>query len=213
MTFTEMRTEVAERLNLTSPAALARIGRNLNDRYRWLASTIGLQTTARATATATTVIGNRALTFGPTPVPVEKVYVLTDASVSPPRVIEPIAFDEMRVRRLGTDPPHAWCVQTAGPNTVTIRLDTIPTSAYVLTADVLANVGVLSGSLVPNFAESFHDLLVYGAMATELEKMEKYEMAQKQEALYRERVSDLRFFLAKNAFRRFYQGKTAGSAV
>jgi hypothetical protein len=209
-----MRDDVAERLNLTSPAALARIGREINDRYRMVASSIGMQTTARSTATATTTIGNRALTFGPTPVAIEKVYVVYDPSASPPRVLEPVTFDEMAVHRvLGTDPPHAWAVQSAGPSSVTIRLDVIPAAAYPLTADVLANVSALSGSMVPNFAESFHDLLMYGAMATELEKMEKYEMAKKQEAFFRERISDLRFFLAKNAFQTFYQGKTNGRAV
>ena len=211
MTFTEIQTEIAERMNLTSTPARTRIGRSINERYRWLASTLGLQTTARATAPATTVIGNRSLTFGPTPLRVEKLYAVFDPATSPPRLLTPVTFAEMRVRVVGTDPPHSYAVQTMGADSVTIRLNTIPATAYPLTADVLANVAVLAGSDVPNFAESYHDLLIHGGMATELEKMEKYEMSKVQEAHWNDRLSDLRFFIAKNAFNTFYQGKIGRS--
>ena len=81
--------------------------------------------------------------------------------------------------------------------------------AFVLTADVEVNLATLSGVGVPAFAESFHDLLVYGAVAIELEKMEKYELAKAQEARCEGRISELRMFIAKSAYRTMWQGKTS----
>jgi hypothetical protein len=209
MTFTEIQSEVAERLNLTSATALARIGRSINQRYRRLSSSIGLQTTARGIVTASTVIGNRSLTFGPTPSPVEKLYAVYDASVSPPRVLSEASFDELRNAVVGTDPAHTYAIQVVGASSVTITLNTVPASIYVLTADARLNLATLSGSQVPAFTESFHDVLVHGAMATELEKMEKIDLAKLQEGHYEMRLAELRFDIAKSAYREFYQGKTA----
>ncbi len=200
---------MSERLNLTSGPSLARIGRSVNEKYRALASSIGLQTTARGVATATTVIGNRALTFGPTPTAVMKTYAVYDATVSPVRMLSEISFDEMRNAVLGTSQARRYAVQNMAATTVTIRLDATPTTAYVLTADVEVNLATLSGVQVPAFAESFHDLLVYGGMSIELEKMEKYEMAKAQSARCEARISDLRMFIAKSAYREIYQGKTS----
>lgn len=212
MTFAEIQQEIAERLNLTSATALARIGRSINERYRLVASTLGLQTTARSTATASTVIGNRSVTFGPAP-RVEKLYMVYDASVTPPRLLDSLLFDELRLHSIGTDPPRAYAIQRMGADTVTILLNCVPTSVYSLTADVLANVAVLAGGAQPAFAESFHDLLIHGGLSTELEKLEKYDLAKTQQLHYEQRLSDLRFFIAKNAFTGFYQGKAGVGSV
>ncbi len=206
MTFTEIVAEVADRLNLTSAVALTRIGRSVNQRYRRLSSTLGLQTTARGTATASTVVGNRSVTFT-----AEKIYAVYDATVSPPRVFGEVSFDEMRNAMIGTDPARMYAIQTIGASTVTIMLNTIPATIYVLTADARLNLATLSGTQIPAFSESFHDILVYGAASTELEKMEKPDLAKIQEGHYEVRLGELRFDIAKSAYRELYQGKTAPS--
>lgn len=63
MTFTEIVNEIAEDLNLTSATAITRIGREVNRRYREIVTSLGLATSARAIATASTTIGDRSLTF------------------------------------------------------------------------------------------------------------------------------------------------------
>ncbi len=199
--FAELINEVADRLNLTSDQAMARIGRSVNERYRWMASSIGLQTSVRGTVTATATIGSRFLTFA-----AEKLFAVYDASATPPQMLEETTAEQMRLLPLGTDPARIYAIYRVGSSTVTIWLNAVPTTAYVLTADIETTLTTLTSGLIPAFPEDFHDLLVYGAMATELDKMEKYDLAAKQEALYEKRLSDLRLFLAKTAYRDLVQG-------
>lgn len=205
MTFSEIQSRVADILNLTSAAAIARIGVSINERYKRLASSIGLQTTVRTTATANTVVGNRSVTFSG-----EKIYAVYDASVSPVRVLQEISFDEMRNQVIETDPPDEYAIQLMGATTVTIYLDCVPATIYALTADVDMNLATLSGSQVPAFAEDYHDALIMGAMATEYEKMEKPDLAKTKEKQYEERLGQLRLFIALSANKQLYQGKTMG---
>lgn len=209
MTFTDIQNEVADRLNLTSAAALARIGRSINERYRWLASSIGIaDVIERLTASADTVVGNRSLTFGPTPVAVEKLLSVFNTAFTPPMVLDQVTFDELRNSPIGTDPPKQYAIQLMGAKSVTVFLDTIPATIFTLSADVEGNLTTLSGTAVPAFAEDFHNLLVYGAMATELDKQEKYDLAEKKETQFDTRVSELRLYIAKSAYLAIAQGKT-----
>jgi hypothetical protein len=205
MTFTELQNEVIDRMNLTSATAIARVGRNLNDRYKWVASSIGMQTTARGTATANTVSGNQSVTF----TSVEKIYSVYNSAFTPPQVLGEVTVDQLRNMPLGSYPPQQFAIQLMGSTSVTIKLDYIPTTVYALGADVEAILATLSGSQVPAFSQSFHDILIYGAMATELEKMEKYEFAKKQEGIYQTRLGELRLFIAKSAYKDIHQGKTS----
>ena len=211
MTFDDLVAEVAERLNLTSAPAIARIGRSVNERYRWVSSSIGLQTSVRATITSPTVMGSPLITFPDPEVMgapgVEKLYALFNANVSPPIILMERSFDEMRERTPLNDPAHHYAIQRMGANSITLLLDATPSTEYDLTADVEQNQSTLSGTDVPSFAEDFHDILLYGAMATELDKMEKYEFANKQEAKYEARLSSLRMFIAKSGYLDIFQGK------
>lgn len=61
--FTSLVSKIADRLNLTSPASLVRIGEEVNERYREVCSGVGLQGSVRTTATAQATVGSRYLTF------------------------------------------------------------------------------------------------------------------------------------------------------
>ena len=63
MTFTEIQNRVLDRANLTSAAATTRVGKSINECYREVAGTIGLASVERGTSQATSIVGNRALTF------------------------------------------------------------------------------------------------------------------------------------------------------
>ncbi len=71
-----------------------------------------------------------------------------------------------------------------------------------------ADLAVLGASDTPTFPEQFHDILVYGAMAIELDKMEKPDRQAAAEARFQGRLSELRFFIATSAYLTIYQGKT-----
>jgi hypothetical protein len=208
MTFTDIQFEITDRLNLTSPASIARVGRSINERYKWVVSSCGLITASRGTATALTTIGSRTLTFA-----AEKVLSVFNPAFTPPFVLTEYTFDELRNEIIGTDPPIQYAIQQMGGSTVTIMLSSVSATVFPLTADTETNQMTLQGTMVPAFAEDFHDVLVYGGMATELEKMEKYDMAAVKEKTYERRLSDLRFFIAKSAYLDIYQGKEQPSAT
>ncbi len=203
MTFTDIQTEVADRLNLTSSAALARIGRSINERYKWLASAIGFSTIETQTISANTVIGNQTIVFT-----CEKILTVFNPAFTPVQVLAEALFTELRDEIPGTDPPQRYAIKLAGASTVTLFLDCIPATIYALSADALVNLATLSGTQIPAFPEDYHNILVYGAMATELEKMEKYDLAARQENRFETRVSDLRYYQMKSAWLDIYQGKS-----
>lgn len=204
MTFTDIVGEIADRLNLTSAKAIARIGRSVNERYKWLASSLYLETTVRRAITATTTIGNRSLVFN-----CQKTYSVFNSAFTPVHVLRETDFDTLRNQPVGTDPPQEYAIQLMGASTVTVYLSSVPATAYALGADADVNLATLSGMETPAFAESFHDILVYGGMATELDKMEKYDLAEVQNGRFEQRLSELRLYIALSAYHTVIQGSRA----
>jgi len=206
MTFTEIQTRAAERLNITSSEGLARIGRYINDRYARLTSSIGLPTSRRTSTTAATVAGNPRVTF--TIEKIERIYATTTGQR---RVLQEISYDEWRnanVYQNGSGAPERYAIELQGASTVTVVLDPVPSGIETLSVDGLANASTLSGSDVPAFSKDFHDALVFGAMADEYDKLEKPSLSQRYETLYNERVADLRYFLAKSSYLQRKQGES-----
>jgi hypothetical protein len=119
-------------------------------------------------------------------------------------------MDELRMMTIQADPPQNWAPANMNADVVTVQLDVIPSSAYILNADVEMNVTDLSGSQVPGFAKDFHDILVRGAMADELMKMEKYSEAETQDSKFEKRLSELRLYIAKSNGLDIFQGRNAG---
>lgn len=208
MTFDEIVAEVADRLNLTSTEAIARIGRSVNERYGWLCTSMGLQTSCQDVARASTVSGSNLLTFGPQPLKVLKVNSVFNEDNPKPNLLTEQTLDVLRNMTEGTDPASNYAIYLMKADRVTVMLDSTASSVYELAADVIADKSTLSGGDVPTFAAAYHNCLVYGAMATELDKSEKPELAQVQENRYDVRCSELRLFIAKSAYKDIYQGKT-----
>ena len=197
MTFTEIQNEVASRLNLTSTPALTRIGTYINQRYRRLTSSLGLNTTRRETKSANTTDGVNTLSFSLEKI--ELVYILTAGSR---RMLDEIPYEEFRrknVERQLSGVPREYTIIEVGPSTTTIGLYPTPEGVIAITADGLDSLTTLSGSDVPAFPADFHDILVLGAMSDELFKMEKHPLAKDFQDQYEMRLSDLRMFLAKSA--------------
>lgn len=277
MTFTQIRDKIADRLNLTSAAALTRIGEEVNERYREVCSGCQLQTSVLDTIMATTTIGNRSLQFTCEKVlsvfnnlghPVVSItrsgstatatvtahgyqtgsaifisgavqtqynggftiivtgantftYTVTGAPATPATgtitvelqqtqwVLNEQSFQTLRnLPVMNTDPAQNYAIQLMEAGTVTIFLDSTPQSAYILSADVVINLSDLSGSQQPPFPVDFHDILIWGGLADELYKMEKYDLAEKQEGKFEKRLGELRLFIAKSAYMDIYQGKS-----
>jgi hypothetical protein len=196
MTFTEIVTDTMDRLNLSSADATARIGRFVNSRYRRVTSTIGLQTSRRTTVSTAVTLGVQAVVLA-----LEKVLTVYHSGTGVQSVLPEITYDQMRNRGAGAGTiPTCYCIASMDANSVTILLDILPQSALDIYADGMANVSTLSGSTEPPFSASYHDVLVYGAMADELTKMEKPQLAKQAEQRYEEVLSDLRMYIAKSAY-------------
>lgn len=206
MIFSEIVVEVAERLNLTSDEAKSRIARNLNNRYRRVTSSIGLDTSRFVQVSQIATIGNRTITFQG----VEKLIAVIDKSTGVDVPLSQVSMDEMHIIVVKTDPPRKFAVTRIHPSSVDIYVDSVPSTAYTLYADAHTNVINLGANDQPDFPESFHDILIFGGMADEYRKMEKAQLADMSEKDYEARLSDLRMWIAKSAYRDIYQGKYQG---
>ena len=239
-------------------------------------SSLGLDTSTRAIATASTTIGDRSLTFtnaikilsvfdnfaqsvttltsvsttatatkvahgystgslvvisGASPAAYNGNYVITVTSSSTftytfagsgtspatgtitvgmqetQQVLRQITFNEMRLSPLSTQPPQFYAISRMGAHSVTIYLNCVPTTVFILSADVEESTTTLSGTDEPLFEENFHDLIMHGVREMELLKMEKQALADAAHADYDRRQAELRFFIAKSAYLDIYPGK------
>lgn len=202
MTFAQIQTRVADRLNLTSTAALTRIMEELNERYKEVMSSIGLNSCVRVPLEIEPVVGDRLLG-----IECEKVFSIYDDSVSPRVVVTEISWDEMQKVAPSTGVPRKFAVSITSGTTVTVQFDNTPETIYAFTADVQVTLDDLTGTGTPSFPGDFHDILTRGVMADELYKMEKYDLSNRQEAKFEKRLSDLKFFLAKSTYLDVNQGK------
>lgn len=203
MTFTELVDELKDQLNLRRTDSATRLGRAVNARYKRVTSAIGLRSSRQATSiTANTTIGSTLVTFA-----LSKVERITDARSGSIRVLDEVLIDELLEENARTDDhPTRWALQLSAPDTVTVRTDALAQTQFELRADGLSPAGTLSGSMEPQFAEDFHDILIFGVLADEYRKAEKVKLAQEMEEMFERRLSDLRMFIAKSAYLEIKQG-------
>lgn len=211
MTFTELQTEILDRLNLSSPGAQTRVGRAINRKYRLITSSIGLQLSRRSTLSVGTTAGVSTLVFPNT----EKIISVQNRSIAPNKVLDEVLLDELR--EAGPYPegpnPTMWAPASQTSDTITIEFNRIPQSdnLFTLYADVHLAIADLSGTNEPAFPESFHDIIIEGVLSDELRKMEKPQLAQIAASEYQRILSDLRMWIAKSGYLDIVQGKSTSS--
>jgi hypothetical protein len=205
MTANELISYVADLVNQSSDEAKERIGRSLNVRYKQVTSAIGLASTRREEIPAVATIGSRYMTF----TGVEKLENVFRRVGTKVYILDELTNDELLDTNIRTEPPHAYTVYSVAPTSVTIKLDCTPTTGFTLYATALQDASSISNTDVPNFPESYHDVLVQGVMADELSRKEKFDQAMVCEKKFESRLSDLRMFVAKTAYLSLYRGKHA----
>ncbi len=190
MTFTEMAAEIAERVGMSSPEAFSRIGRSINRVNKNVTTAIGMVTTRRDDPiTVNTTISNRYVTFT-----CEKVLAVFRLEDSQPYYLTEISYDEMRRKTVASgDTPQEFAIAKQSGTTVTILLDYTPATAYAIYADAEEAATTLSGSGVPPFAESFHDVIIEKVVAGELERAKDFAGSDRAEQRYEKRLSDLKY--------------------
>lgn len=209
MTFDETVSEICDRLNYSSTDAITRVGKRVNSRYKRATSSIGMVTTRFVeNITATATVGSRILTFGG----VEKILAIIDKSTGVDVPLTQISIDEMHITPVKAEPPRKFCVLTSRARSVDIKVDGEATTAYILYADGQLSLSTMVGTDEPKFPESFHDILVFGGLADEYRKLEKFPLAEEMEKDYEQRLSDLRMWMAKSAYLDTYQGRYNGKS-
>lgn len=210
MTFTELATEIKDRLGYTSTTADTRVGRLINKIYRQVGTEIGLNFSRQTNATKVVTIGNAQVTFSA----IERIdRVWYEDSSATPHILKQVLIDELRnVATPSNDKPKSWALLSTASNTVTIRLDAKPKTAYTLNCDGVLEVADLAGGNEPAFSESFHDIIIEGVLREEYLKLEKPALSDRAEAAYEKRLSSLRMFMAKTGYMDIYPGKYKESA-
>lgn len=210
MTFTDLRTEIMDRLNLSSTEASTRIGRAINRKYRLITSSIGMQLSRRVTVTKAVTIASASVTI----LNCEKVINVVNRNLTPYKFLDEVTIDENEKDApfVSSDSPTRYTIQSHTSNTVTIRLNRTPLTAFVLYLDVHQAVADLSGSNEPAFPESFHDIIIEGVLSDELRKMEKPALANMSQMEFERILSNLRMWIAKNNYLDVYQGKNLASS-
>lgn len=203
MTCDEIIIEICEALNLTSDEAKSRVARRLNSRYRRVTSSIGLELSRRTTVSKAATIGVQTITF----TGIEKLMTVYTVSGVVNKVLTEITPDEMLQESLINGNPSKYCIARVYPTSVDIKVNCIPATAFTLYAAAEVTFVTLAGNAIPQFPESFHDILIYGVMADEYRKMEKVQLAQASDADYERRLSDLRMWIAKTAWKDTYSSK------
>lgn len=211
MTFTTIVSTIAARINQTSTEATTRIGEEVNRYYKRITTAIGMRPSRISlSVSATTTLGEVELTFSS----LEKITRVYDATSGTRRFLTKVTVDELRDENpIASDTATRWAELSATSTTITILLDATPQSAYELFADGYGTTGTLSGTQEPAFPESFHDMLVEAVLQDEYRKLQKRDLAKDSENIFKERLSDLRMWYAKDGYLKLRQGERSSPAA
>lgn len=207
MTFRQLQDSVLTLLNLSSDDARERVKAHLNQRYREVQSSVNLAATRRGSVNFVTTPGQAQVTASG----IAKLFTLYDPVHD--RVLGETTLNQIRIEDPAGDltgVPERYAIATHVNDTITLHLTPIPDAAYTLTADCLvAGTEMVDDDDEPALPADFHDILVQGALSDEWAKMEKFRpAADRAEAKFTKRLSDLRYFIAKSAHLRRQQVDT-----
>ena len=199
MTFLEIQDAVMDSLNLTSDDARERVKNTINRKYREVQSSVRMDLTRRTTVSGQTASGVSTMVVSGA-----KIFDVYDKD-NLKTTLGQVSLTQLRNMDAPQEVvgiPYIWAEANRVAESTTIELFPQPTAANWLYFDVLDNATDLSDDAdEPTFPADFHDILVEAARYEELRKMDKMmPLAQESFGRFKERMSDLRYFLAKSAY-------------
>jgi hypothetical protein len=220
VTFSDIQTEIADRLGITASADLTRIGRAINRKHREVLSSLGIRNTVkRTTATSAMAIGFSTLSFSSC----EKVITIVNRNVTPYFELEQVTLDEIRNEMpfQSSNLPTRWAPQSATADSVVVLLNCIATTTENLHGDIYSTTATISGATAPAFPESYHDILIDLVLIDEYLKLEKPALSKiAREAVYGPvgrpedgRMAQLRLWYAVSTTKETYAGKTRSTRL
>lgn len=211
MTFDEIVSLVASDLNLTADTAITRIGLHTNRRYRRVTTRLGMNVFRRIEIEFACAIDQSLQTV----TDIERItaiFNITDPLVRP-RALEEISYDEMKQEVPRDDTPTRWAKQRMRASETDFLLNSTVPDALTLLIEGEEIASTLSGDDEPAFNESYHDVLVFGAKADELRKMEKQSLARDMELEYDRVLGELVMHITVGAFQDIVQNKQPTSIL
>lgn len=211
MTFLELQTRVLNRVNWSSTEARELVKDYLNERYRQVCSSVNAARTRRGVVSFNTVNGSPNVSIS-----AAKVFNIFDA-VYLKSLLNEVTVTDIRARDAAAvvvGRPTDYAVEEHENDTVQLMFFPKPNGVYALQADVLkTGTDMTDNADQPTIPEDFQDVLILGAVADVLDKMEKWAAAQKQEAKFEKRLGELRYFLIKSAHLRQTPQDNGGSTT
>jgi hypothetical protein len=211
MTFTDIQNVITDRLKIksTDTDSITRIGRLINLAYREITAGLGMSASRRSTISASASIASNLITFSGAE-KIERVFYVDDTDI----ILTEIAFLEMRELSLSSsDTPTRFAIKSRTDDTITVAFDVNFATTMTVYADVWATVATLSGSDEPAFPSSYHDVLVHAVLGQEYLRAEKPALADREEAKYNRRMTQLRNWNAVSATMRLRQGQAEGDTA
>jgi hypothetical protein len=202
VTFTQIRSRVLSRTNQSSATAQTRVGEFINERYRALVTSINMGRVRGGSVSVNTVAATATITPA-----VIKPRTLRIESLN--RILTELTLDQIRnidASNTLSGAPDSYAVIAYTATGCTIQLLPVPDDAYAIKIDGLVAGTDLSGVDVPAFPEDFHDILVFGALADEMDHLGRPDEAAKAEAKMNRRTGELRYFIAKSNYLHRVQG-------
>lgn len=205
MTFTEIVTEIMDRANLSSSTATTRVGRRVNSHYKRVTAELGIApVTRRTSVTQAATVASPSITFSN----IEQVERVIDATTTPDTILEEVSFDEIRqVEPASSDTVTKFAREALGSTSVTLRFDVKFATTKNITAEGYGKKATLSGTDVPAFPETFHDILVESVLYEEYKKLEDMKSATDSKEEAKRILSQLKLWVATSAYRANRQGR------
>lgn len=209
MTFDQIKTEVMGRMSLSSADADVRVGDAINRHHKRITSLLGMESTNVVTSVfVDTTPNNRYATVTGLQkiLDIHAVTGTIGTSSERRRLLLQISGHNMAsLPAVGSGSPTRWAETNVHADGIGLAFDSAPATSVRLWIAGWKVAGDLSGSAMPEFPASFHDILTWFALAEELMRKEKLQMAAAYEAKAESLLSDLRFHLADTHTRTLQQ--------
>ena len=203
MTFKEVQDRVMARFNLTSDDARDRIKNHINERLRRAQTSCSMGRVRRGTVITNTVDGVNTIT------PIGVIKHITTSIPAQRVILVERSPDQLRNLDIGneqTGVPRKFAITNIHPDGFTMQLSPVPGDVYAVHIDgILVGGDMVEDEEIPGLPEDFHDLLVFGALADEYDKTDD-DQSEKFKREYKDRLKDLRYFVAKAVYLRRVQG-------
>lgn len=182
---------------------------HVNRRYKRVSASIGMRDSRRVILEFDVELGSRTQTV----TGIEKIIGITDNTDTVPRPLGEVTYEQMVQTILRTDRVESYAIVRHGARQVSFLMDFEPLVDLTLDVEAEEIATSLADDMEPSFPESFHDVLVFGALADEYRKSDKIAQARDAELDFQRVLGELRLKLACSAFRDIQQGATNPNSV